>query len=68
MPPLAERFGLVIDAGSSGTRLRIFGWDHHLRAPSLHEVRPPNPWDAELLHEWGTVPCRASNPGSFAAR
>ena len=58
------QWGAVIDAGSSGTRLRLFQWEEPAlsRLPDMREERPPAERDAELLRRRPGLSAFATRP------
>lgn len=59
-----EKWGVVIDAGSSGTRLRLFHWRDWSSdsLPQIREEQPPNFDDAELLRQRPGLSSFVSHP------
>ena len=60
----STQWGAVIDAGSSGTRLRLFQWQEPgpSRLPDMREERPLEERDAELLRRRPGLSSFASRP------
>ena len=62
MPPVATRYALVLDAGSSGSRLRIFEWESTAASqlPRIREIDKPS---AHARHQ---AECLRKRPGLSA--
>ena len=43
------RWGVVLDCGSSGTRVHLYNWDHDVGLESLAEFTPTRKEDQDLL-------------------